>query len=95
MDGVRQDYSAMYQISEDIQSKAQDYWKLKEELYQEFNSQLGDGEAAAWGGNRARVLLDKLKKEELTFEEVRSKIEHLADNLNEQARAWDRFENSV
>lgn len=95
MDGVRQDYSAMYQISEDIQSKAQDYWKLKEELYQEFNSQLGDGDAAAWSGERARVLLDKLKKEELTFEEVRSKIEHLADNLNEQARAWDRFENSV
>ena len=95
MNGLKQDYGAMYQIADEIQSKAQDYWKLKEELYQEFNSQLGDGDAAAWGGNRARVLLDKLKKEELTFEEVRSKIEHLADNLNEQARAWDRFENSV
>ena len=95
MDGVRQDYSAMYQISEEMQNKAQDYWKLKEELYQEFTTQLSDGDTAAWGGNRARVLLDKLKKEELTFEEVRSKIEHLADNLNEQARAWDRFENSV
>ena len=93
MDGVRQDYTAMYQISEEMQNKAQDYWKLKEELYQEFTTQLSDSEAAAWSGNRASVLLDKLKKQEPDFEAIRGRIEGLADNLNMQAKAWDNFEN--
>lgn len=91
--GVRQDYTAMYQISEEMQNKAQDYWKLKEELYQEFTTQLSDSGAAAWSGNRASVLLDKLKKQEPDFEAIRGRIEGLADNLNMQAKAWDNFEN--
>lgn len=93
MEGVRQDYGAMYQIADDMQNKAQDYWKLKEELYQEFTTQLSDSDAAAWSGNRASVLLDKLKKQEPEFESIRGLIESLADNLNLQAKNWDNFEN--
>jgi len=93
MEGVRQDYGAMYQIADDMQNKAQDYWKLKEELYQEFTTQLNDSDAAAWSGNRASVLLDKLKKQEPEFESIRGLIESLADNLNLQAKNWDNFEN--
>ena len=93
MEGVRQDYGAMYQIADDMQNKAQDYWKLKEELYQEFTTQLSDSDDAAWSGNRASVLLDKLKKQEPEFESIRGLIESLADNLNLQAKNWDNFEN--
>ena len=93
MEGVRQDYGAMYQIADDMQNKAQDYWKLKEELYQEFTTQLSDSDSAAWSGNRASVLLDKLKKQEPEFESIRGLIESLADNLNLQAKNWDNFEN--
>ena len=92
MNGLKQDYGAMYQIADEIQSKAQDYWKLKEELYQEFYRQLSDSDAAAWSGERARTLLEKLKKHEPEFESKRVLIEALADNLNLQAKRWHDFE---
>lgn len=90
---IRQDYVAMKKIADDIHQKAEEFLRLKEELYQEFNKRLGDKSLTIWYGNRALSCLKELNNKENEFNNIHDCIEKLSGSLDEQARAWEQFEN--
>jgi len=92
---VGQDYVAMKKIAEDIHQKAEEFLKLKEELYQELNTKLGDKTLTVWSGNRSEACLAELKNKEYMFNNIYSNIEKLAGSLEEQAVAWEQFETAA
>lgn len=92
---IKQDYVAMKKIADDIHQKAAEFLRLKEELYQEFNKRLGDKSLTIWCGNRALSCLKDLNNKESEFNNIHACIEKLSGSLDEQASAWERFENEA
>ena len=93
---VFQDSDKMGSIAGDIIGDSQELQGIVDDFYALLNDQLGEtdeGEKKAWFGNKASVFLNNIEAKHEDFNNGAKNINNLGSNLQDQADAWDAFEN--
>ncbi len=93
---VSQDSEAIREVAEDIKANAKSYKKTYEEIFTLMSEKITEAKAAssAWWGPNAKAFYDEFEKKRIDFENAYKNLSAMASNLEEQANAWDSFENS-
>ncbi len=96
MNGVSQDSDALRQDAAYIEEKASNFLNQYTNLFEEMDKNLSAeaNEAIAWWGPQAGVFLANFNKKQDDFKNAYQNIVNMASNLEEQAQAWDSFENA-
>lgn len=71
------------------------FQKQYEELFQEMESNISEAakDDIAWWGPQAGLFLKNFNDKKAVFEQAHKNINSMAENLEQQADAWDAFEN--
>ena len=96
MNGVSQDSDALRKDADYINTSADTFQKQYTDLFQLMSDNLkaDADESAAWWGPQAALFLENFNKKEVDFQTAEKNIRNMAENLSEQADAWDAFENA-
>lgn len=94
--GVSQDSQAMKDLANEISNDANDFLARKNEIFDEMRTKLGAEETntTIWWGPQAALFLENFEKKEQVFDNAYKNIVSMANNLEAQANAWERFENN-
>lgn len=96
MDGqiVSQDSGELRQDAEFISSMGTTFQKQYEELFQEMDANISGAakDGIAWWGPQAELFLNTFNEKKAVFENAYKNINSMANNLEQQADAWDAFE---
>ena len=95
MNGVSQDSEALRQDANYINEMAETFKSQYEQLFQEMEANLSAdaNESIAWWGPQAGLFLNNFNKKKEDFNNAYKNVTSMATNLEEQAQAWDTFEN--
>lgn len=96
MNGVSQDSGELKRIASEIEDAGDKFLREKNELYDEIKSRLTEEESgsSAWWGPLAGNFKEKVLAKEGDFDKAYKNITSMAHNLEEQANAWESFENA-
>lgn len=96
MNGVSQNSEELIQDASYIRDMAATFATQYEQLFQEMEANLSaePNESIAWWGPQAGAFLKNFNSKEEDFKNAYNNIINMATNLEEQARAWDSFENA-
>ena len=96
MNGVSQDSEALRQDANYINEMAETFKSQYEQLFQEMEANLSAdaNESIAWWGPQAGLFLNNFNKKKDDFNNAYKNVTSMATNLEEQAQAWDTFENA-
>ena len=96
MNGVSQDSEALRQDANYINEMAETFKSQYEQLFQEMEANLSAdaNESIAWWGPQAGLFLNNFNKKKEDFNNAYKNVTSMATNLEEQAQAWDTFENA-
>lgn len=94
MNGVSQDSQALREDASYIEQMASNFQTQYNNLFEEMDNNLSAeaNEAIAWWGPQAGLFLQNFNQKKDEFESAHKNIVNMANNLVEQADAWDRFE---
>jgi cytochrome c556 len=94
MNGVSQDSDLLRGDADAIRTYADNFKKQYENLFSEMEANLKAeaDESVAWWGPQAGLFLENFKAKEEDFINAYNNITNMAQNLEEQADAWDAFE---
>lgn len=95
--GVSQDSGQLKEIASEIQNYANTFKEYTDGITEMMEKQLGETEGAgvSWYGPNAVAFLENYKQKcPNEFAMAYSNIVSLATNLEEQASAWEAFENT-
>lgn len=94
--GVSQDSDALRKDAEYIREMANKFQSQYTKLFDEMTTNLKADvdSSAAWWGPQAQLFLENFNKKEMDFKNAYNNIVNMAENLEEQAQAWDTFEKS-
>ncbi len=91
---VKQDSGELREIAGIIEAHASEFNTARDEMFQEMATQLTtEDESSAWWGPQAMAFLQNFQAKEPDFENAYNNIVSMAENLTEQAIAWENFEN--
>ncbi|MDO5394234.1 MAG: hypothetical protein Q4F33_06515 [Mycoplasmatota bacterium] len=96
MNGVSQDSQALREDASYIEQMAGNFQTQYNNLFEEMDNNLSAeaNEAIAWWGPQAGLFLQNFNQKRDEFESAYKNIVNMARNLEEQAQAWDSFENA-
>lgn len=96
MNGVSQDSEALRQDAAYIEDMAMNFQTQYTNLFEEMDKNLSAeaNESVAWWGPQAGLFLSNFNKKQEDFKNAYQNIVNMARNLEEQADAWDSFENA-
>ena len=79
-----------------INEMAETFKSQYEQLFQEMEANLSAdaNESIAWWGPQAGLFLNNFNKKKEDFNNAYKNVTSMATNLEEQAQAWDTFENA-
>lgn len=96
MASVYQDSGALRDAAGEIHAGATDFSKLYNEVFTEVAKRIQGAEASgvAWWGPQASAFVQEFNTKKDIFATAEKNIRAMADNLEDQAAAWDSFENA-
>ncbi len=96
MNGVKQDSESLRQDATYISDMADEFKVKYEQLFEVMGRNLSAdaNENIAWWGPQAKAFLNQFNTKEDTFKQAYLNICNMADNLVQQADAWDTFEDA-
>lgn len=92
--GVRQDGERLLEIAEEIRANGDSFKSMYQSIFDEMDTRLGAEESGsrAWWGPQATRFNEAFGKKIEEFEKAFTNITEMADNLENQANAWNTFE---
>ncbi len=94
---VFQDSEQMGAIATDITSDSTTLSGIIDEMYKTLNDELGEEDTGnrAWFGPKATVFLNNIEAKHEDFNNAVKNIAAVGTNLQDQADAWNTFENAA
>lgn len=87
---MAQDGPALVKVSEQLETLAGEFDRLRDEFYREIDTNLGTSDEVSkpWYGMRASSAKVNAKGYEQSFIDLATEIRTLAQNVNEDATTW-------
>ncbi len=90
---IKQDSEALKKIAEEIRDLGRRFNTERDAFFNAVKAEIGEDEThKTWYGPNAKKFIDEFEKAGLEFDKAYANIMSMADNLDEQANAWQSFE---
>ena len=92
MGQIEQDSGAIITAAGAIRGDAAEFMVKVDAFYDLITQNIKESEGGLWNGPRATAFLANVNAKKATFTSAKTNLDNLANNLEEQGKAWQGFE---